>query len=878
MNALVAKEIRLLLPAYGMALVLAAVPVWLMSLDANDSPAALAILPFAFGTAMLALSSFGREFGLRTFALTLAQPLERVRIWRTKTTLLAGAMATVWGVWCLSCAARIHSGAGYSVWLAISGAATVVTLAGGLWTTLLLRQMAAAFWFTFLIPAAIVMVVTLIGGVEVVMFAVLGLYSVAGFVWARREFLRAQEAAWTGDVVSFPGWRSAAGDSPSSIRGSRSLAALFWKELQLHQVGLAGMACLFVLHLGVVFLRLHDFGDAIRKGMEVFGGVWLIVPLLVGGQSVAEERKLGTWVGHLSLPVSRRVQFAIKLFFVLIVGGVLSSVLMGTAEAIGSVIGEGSDIGRFKVALDWRHTLDLSFVVFCGLSLIGFYASTLARSLVQALAVAVFTLTGIGALGELFSHPPKVLGVSLWQDILIYYIAWPGLVITFLGLTYHNFKCAFESWRLWRRNAYQLVAVLAGIVVVATAGYHRVWELMTPLEPAHGPARLTAARPPKLQSYGGSALTIVLPDGTLWVNRFAYDSGKLILAFGEGSGIRLGGRWTSSKGNPIVAGSNWVDAVASFRETAGIRSDGTLWVSEKLTQDWPDGRRLPALFLEEASGLVRFGDQTNWQSLAREDYSMKSVLLLKQDGSLWRWSTNSFPGTEMRPGQVARSWPGFRAFAPSRLGTESDWAKILPAAFSDYAWKSDGSAWVLNARVKGLANETPRTIKGVQHIASLDQIKWRSLAGFWGWQFGVREDGTLWAWNSELQATSQGNDGLSTQLVQVGKDNDWSAVAGDFQTLAGIKANGTLWAWSLSEQSDWPFRKVHPLRSEAPIQWGIHDDWVAIGGALGGIVSLAADGSLWYWWGGDSEGYRNSDQPLLRASRRPSRIGNVFGE
>ncbi len=97
----------------------------------------------------------------------------------------------------------------------------------------------------------------------------------------------AQETGWTGGDISFPGWRSAQAVSRASMRTYRPVAALFWKELQLHQVGLAGIAGLFLLHLGVVILRragAHAFSDVVRTGLEVFGGIWLVVPLLVGSR------------------------------------------------------------------------------------------------------------------------------------------------------------------------------------------------------------------------------------------------------------------------------------------------------------------------------------------------------------------------------------------------------------------------------------------------------------------------------------------------------------------------------------------------------------------------------------------------------------------
>src|SRR5208282_2472070 len=95
MRLLVTKEIRLLLPAYGAAVVLALVPVWLLPFDQQHNPEALAVYPFCFGTVLLALASCGREFGLKTFGLMLAQPLERNRLWWTKIGVLAVASVSL---------------------------------------------------------------------------------------------------------------------------------------------------------------------------------------------------------------------------------------------------------------------------------------------------------------------------------------------------------------------------------------------------------------------------------------------------------------------------------------------------------------------------------------------------------------------------------------------------------------------------------------------------------------------------------------------------------------------------------------------------------------------------------------------------------------
>ena len=52
-----------------------------------------------FGLTIMALTTIGRETSLNTFSLLLAQPAERMRIWQTKLSVLAGAFLIVFVVW-----------------------------------------------------------------------------------------------------------------------------------------------------------------------------------------------------------------------------------------------------------------------------------------------------------------------------------------------------------------------------------------------------------------------------------------------------------------------------------------------------------------------------------------------------------------------------------------------------------------------------------------------------------------------------------------------------------------------------------------------------------------------------------------------------------
>jgi ABC-type transport system involved in multi-copper enzyme maturation permease subunit len=882
MKALAQKEIRLLLPAFAGALALAILPAWLLPFDPRNAGPLTAYF-FMFGIVLLALSSFGREIGLRTFPFLLAQPLERARIWWTKILVLAVFMSLSYDAWCLSgslCSALRHELLLPPLVLTFVGFFLVVFAAGALWMTLLLRQTVAAFWLTLFLPFATITAIQGIGGEDWMVFTALGLYAAAAFFLARWQFLRLQDTAWTGGVVSIGRGRADAEQSAS--REHRPWAALFRKELQLQQFTLAGIAALFVLHLGVVALRkagAHALNNSVLWGLEMFGVLWLFVPLLAGGQSVADERQLGTLDGLLSLPIPRRVQFVIKLLFVL-GAGLLSAALLCASERIANAMGVGANLNVMGITFQGAGLVQV-FLVFLALSLLGFYASTLTRGVVPALGAG-----GVAAVVSWYIHSVatrtslgEAFGWRLWPVMAV-----PALTAAVVWLAYGNFRHLFESGRRWRRNILGLAAVLVLVSGAAAAVYHRAWEWGMLLEEAHGPARLPAGKPVLFRSNGGNGLAAVLPDGRLWEDRVVDQPD-----------------WRSVGGNHFVPGSNWVDAYANFRETVAIRSDGTLWVSEKPRRPWNGNSPAPLEEppLEESPPLVQYGVETNWLSLAH-DVGPRMVLL-KRDGTLWRWGTNNY-------GKV---YPRLREFVPLRLGTESDWARILRGGGAIYAWKQDGRAWALYELYGPPSNEiTARRLEvelapgtAVLRAPALDHVQFQSLTSPWFQgeiTVGIRDGGTLWYMDASFDPNALNQTNLSQAngmagtgpggLVQIGKDSDWAAVASGVFQLVALKADGSIWRWNLDPRAS-PRERGHGRKTterlqDPPERLGSHHDWVALGDAQDETVALSADGALWcwprnhwfgIWYGGDNDWYGGGRELWLAPSRRPAKIENILG-
>ena len=188
-----------------------------------------------------------------------------------------------------------------------------------------------------------------------------------------------------------------------------------------------------------------------------------------------------------------------------------------------------------------------------------------------------------------------------------------------------------------------------------------------------------------------------------------------------------------------------------------------------------------------------------------------------------------------------------------------------------YAWKRNRKAWSLQPRYQKYSEQELDAETLFQRWPGLDNVQLRSVTSGAGFEAGLREDGVLCAWSSVQHP------GSVSKIVQVNKDQDWATVAGNFYFgLIALKRDGSLWRiknWEISfpEKAE----PVLEVLQQPPVRLSTHKDWLAIGNLMNGVVSLAADGSLWYW----SNGVVNSlsDQPMLAVSRRPSKIENILG-
>lgn len=877
MKARLYKEFRLLAPAWGGALLLAAVTpqvLWDLSFVA-----------LGLGLVVLAVSSLGREFSSRTFSLLLTQPLTRTRLWTEKASVLAAAFGVVGLVFWLSRSVEMDNPFANNLDAPSGGLITALMLAvafsGGLWTALLFRQITPALAFTALTPVALLAVtVSLVsrfrlGSEEAMATWVLSLYAILGLAGSWWLLARAQDVQWLGEEITLPWWprRQAQENTPGAASGRGSpLAALIAKELRLQQINALCAVVFPVLSLGVAALGAYLGEDKGETAFGIAAGIaWLmclILPLLVGAVAIAEERKLGTFDAHQCLPVSRGRQFLTKL---LTAGG--AGVVLGGALPwmLFKLLGALTKQSVFAEAVESPWLLCLAFPL--GVTTLAFYGSSLARNTLQALGLAVVLLVATLLAATFLSNPETLLGQPLWRGPLGLCIAAPATVLVLWRLAFANYLALDDDWPLRWKNLGALLGTALLVCVFTALVYARVWDKWLPGEPAHGPARIGSAESPLLATEFNRAVFGVLPDGRLWM-----------LSLPEaGQGVDAPLR---SRGRPVefLPGSNWLVVASTAFQTVGLRADGTLW--EFLAAG---GARLQDR---------QIGTHADWQTVAA---GAAHFLALKRDGSLWAWGEDTFgvlglsgeksamPAMQRRfgilptaeaapipakpaatptnePTPLAESQryavaPGRRVFRsePARVGEDNDWIRIFPTRFESFALKRDGSLWHWGRVIHEVRNQRVvfAEARQPQRLGRAFDLPWRAIADDGYGTFAIHPDGTLWAWN--LVHEDNASASPSTQKpVRLDARSAWRAITSDGRGL--LRQDGTLWEnlWA----TPWGRRSgggVKPLSA--------HADWCAIS-SRGDLLALAADGGLISW--------EPRAAGWLAPNVQPWRVGNVF--
>ena len=322
-------------------------------------------------------------------------------------------------------------------------------------------------------------------------------------------------------------------------------------------------------------------------------------------------------------------------------------------------------------------------------------------------------------------------------------------------------------------------------------------------------------------------------------------------AYGWGRNNRgeLGDGTTSFRSLPInVLGgfTDWVHVSSGSRDGLGLRANGTLW-------SWGDnsfGKLGDGTAVSRSSPVSVVGGFTDWNQVSAGYFHSLGV---RANGTMWGWGDGY-------TGAIGNNTDEEYSSPVSVVGGFTDW--IQASAGNDFSLgvRANGTLWAWGSNFYtqlGIDDsQTEEYSSPVSVVGGFTDWIQASAGGFHS--LGVRANGTLWAWgrndtfNDGSGFLGDGTtEGRSSPVSVVGDFTDWiSASAGGLHSL-GVRANGTLWAWGSNIRFGAPSGQLgdnSAINRSSPVSVvGGFTDWVSASAARVHSIGLRANGTLWAW-------------------------------
>ncbi len=333
---------------------------------------------------------------------------------------------------------------------------------------------------------------------------------------------------------------------------------------------------------------------------------------------------------------------------------------------------------------------------------------------------------------------------------------------------------------------------------------------------------------PLMISAGSVNNFVIKEDGTLWT-------------WGDNQYGKLGLGDTTNKNIPTQVGINnsWKYVSGGISHTLAVKTDGTLWA-------WGRNyyRELGLGDTTDRNIPTQVGSATDWKSVsAGPEHSIG----IRTDGTLWAWGRNRYG--ELGLGSTIDK------NIPTKVGSATDWKSVSTGYYHSVAVKTDGTLWAWGRKDNGRLGLGITTDKNIPTQVGSD-TDWKSVSTGYYHSVAVKTNGTLWAWGRNdngrlgLGDTNIGFDDESKNRnipTQVGSDTDWeSASTGPYYGF-GIKTDGTLWAWGSNARGKLGLGGVDTSDKTSPTKLGTDTMWKAVFPGGGQTFAVKTNGNLWAW-------------------------------
>ena len=444
---------------------------------------ATGLLGFAFGSVALGAQSFGHEYTHRTLGLLLSQPMDRRRIFLCKLVVLCAMLVTLTA----STLVLFHDALQLAASPHTEPRMLVLAAACGLfvapWLTMLCRSTIAAVVFTIAIPGLLRTAADVLGGfiyglnnvaaidrfTRVVFWQGMVLICAVAAVAAWRTFTRLEVIEGHGADIQLPESLPFGAAARATPQRSHVVWALLIKELRLQQIIFVVAALFYVLLTGLLWVN-HSRPDMAPLPIVPITLLYAgIVAILIGSQSSAQERHLGTLEWQILLPVPAATQWIVKV---------------GVAWGLSVVLGFGMPVASAHLGQSgelfapWQALV--TAVAMIGLTTGSLYVSSLCRSAMGALVLSFPSILATVLLVRVVGDSVATLIVRLGGRsffpgpvalILVMLAVAAGLIGLLLSLAFRNHCSADRSAARTAKQAMAIAGYITlGLVLLIVLG------------------------------------------------------------------------------------------------------------------------------------------------------------------------------------------------------------------------------------------------------------------------------------------------------------------------------------------------------------------------------------------------------------------------
>jgi alpha-tubulin suppressor-like RCC1 family protein len=307
------------------------------------------------------------------------------------------------------------------------------------------------------------------------------------------------------------------------------------------------------------------------------------------------------------------------------------------------------------------------------------------------------------------------------------------------------------------------------------------------------------------------------------------------------SGLWVWGEITPSRreSSPVFNFVNdnvtWLDIAAGNSTRLAIDSNKNLW-------SWGQGIYGS---LGDGTTINRYdipqtvlGSGGNWNSCSCATTSVASI---KTDGTLWVWGNNDY-------GQLGTDNTSPYSSPVTTSGGGSIWTKIAIGYQHSGGIKSDGTLWMWGSNVYGRLGINSTIARSSPVTTSGGGTTWTQIALYNSTTMAIKTDGTLWCWGRDSYGCLGDNSTInkSSPVTVSGGGTTWSKVACGYYMGAAIKTDGTLWTWGWKYYGQLGTNNNVNYSSPVTVSGG-GTTWKQIDTSGTQVLAVKTDGTMWGW-------------------------------